>query len=86
MSQGVAPALAFNVPNWGPAYFDGDYLNDDEMAMNGPVPHADSGYEVGTSVGPGYVIIKQFPINLTLNRRELEMFVSKRRADVKEAR
>jgi len=80
VSQGVPPPLAFNVPDWGPAYFDGEYLNDDEMYMNGPVPHADSGYNVGTSVKPGYEVVRQYPFQLKLNRRELTMYVSKREA------
>jgi hypothetical protein len=78
VNQGVPPALVFNVPDWGPAYFDGDYLNDDELTMNGPVPHADSGFDVGTGVKPGYAIIKQYPFQLMLNHREMHMFVSKR--------
>ncbi len=78
VDQGVQPDLVFNVPDWGPAYFDGGYLNDAEMAMNGPVPHADSGYDVGTSVKPGYSVVKQYPIYLRLNRREITMYVSKR--------
>jgi NADH:ubiquinone oxidoreductase subunit 6 (subunit J) len=78
VSHGVPPDLAFNVPNWGPAYFDGGYLNDAEMFMNGPVPHADSGYDIGTGVKPGYHVIKEFPVQLMLNQREITMFVSKR--------
>jgi hypothetical protein len=78
VSQGVPPDLIFNVPDWGPAFFDGDYLNDAEMTMSGPVPHADSGYQVGTSVPPGYEVVKQYPIWLALNRHEIVMYVSKR--------
>ena len=79
VNQGVPPALAFNVPDWGPAYFDGAYLNDDQLTMNGPVPHTDSGFDVGTAVWPGYVIVKQYPFELMLNHRAMQMFVSKRR-------